>query len=251
MPGIFVTGTDTGVGKTVVAGALAGALRSRGLDVGVMKPVQTGAVRTPAGWVAPDARCLAAAARVEDPMELICPVRLEAPLAPSVAADLEGTPVSVTRILDACRELRGRHRWLIVEGAGGLCVPIRDDYLMSDLARDMELPLLVVARPSLGTINHTLLTLRYAQSAGLPVLGIVIGDYPPEPGLAERTSPAVIERLAGVKVLGMVNHDPGVDSDRGALGRTALQIEKTGVVQNVLEAVQSLSIPGPDGCAQE
>src|SRR5205823_4609969 len=124
MPGIFITGTDTGVGKTAVAAALAGALRSRGLDVGVMKPVQSGAERGPGGLVAPDGHFLAIAAGVEDPPEWVCPVCLEAPLAPSVAAEMEGREIDLGVVFAAYRALRERHDWLIVEGAGGICVPI-------------------------------------------------------------------------------------------------------------------------------
>jgi len=225
--GVFVTGTDTGVGKSVVAGALAGALRRRGVDVGVMKPVQTGATRTANGWDAPDVRFLLRAADLDDPLALVCPVCLEAPLAPSVAAELENRTIHVPDILAAFRALAERHDWLVVEGAGGICVPITANYGMSDLARDMGLPLLIVARPSLGTINHTALTVHFARAAGLSIAGIVIGDYPANPGLAERTSPAEIERLTGVPVLGLFAHDPGVDTDAGEPGGIVAQMEQS------------------------
>src|SRR4051812_17959477 len=117
MRGIFVTGTDTHVGKTVVAGALAGALRRRGLDVGVMRPVATGVPRR--GDPPPDAQFLARLGDVSDPPEWTCPIRLEAPLAPWVAASLEGREISPREILAAYRELESRHEWMIVEGAGG------------------------------------------------------------------------------------------------------------------------------------
>lgn len=225
--GLFVTGTDTGVGKTVVTAALAAALRRRGLDAGVMKPVQTGAEERDGNLYAPDAAFLQAVSGVEDPPEWICPVRLRAPLAPSVAAELEGTEVSLTAIQEAYAQLAARHALILVEGAGGICVPLRNDYLMSDLARDLDLPVLVVARPSLGTINHTVLTVQYARSAGLQVVGVLINNYPAEPGLAERTSPAVIERLAGVPVLGCVPADAGVDESGLSTGTLATQMERS------------------------
>src|SRR6187455_1962253 len=117
MPGVFVTGTDTGVGKTVVAGAIAGAMLGRGMDAGVMKPVATGA--DPGEQLPPDAAFLVRLAGVSDPPDLVCPVRLQAPLAPWVAARLEGREVDVGGILRAYHALRLRHEWLIVEGAGG------------------------------------------------------------------------------------------------------------------------------------
>jgi dethiobiotin synthetase len=232
--GLFVTGTDTGVGKTVVTAALAAALRRRGVDVGVMKPVQTGAVRASDGLIALDARFLAAVAEVDDPPDLVCPVLLEAPLAPSVAAELERRDIHPAEILAAYRELQKRHEAVMVEGAGGICVPITGTYLMSDLAREMELPLLVVARPSLGTINHTVLTVHFARAAGLEVLGVAINNYPADPGLAERTSPAVIEKLAGVPVLGFVAHDPKVDVDTGKAGETVTRMEGSALLERLL-----------------
>jgi dethiobiotin synthetase len=238
-PGVFITGTDTGVGKTVVAAALAGAFRRRGIDVGVMKPVETGVLAAPEGSIAPDARFLAAAASAHDPPELVCPVQLRAPLAPSVAASLEGVEVSVPEILAAYRELRRRHAFLIVEGAGGICVPLTGSYLMADLAREMELPLLVVARPGLGTINHSVLTVRYARAAGLAVLGVVIADYPSDPGPAERTSPAVIEGLAGVPILGFLPHDPELDVDASRTGALAASLDENPILERFLEAVDA------------
>lgn len=202
--GIFVTGTDTGVGKTVITAALAAALRHRGFDAGVMKPVQTGSEPTPVGLTAPDAEYLTRVAGVFDPPELVCPSRFTAPLAPLTAARLADREVDLAAIRAAFRELTARRSPVLVEGAGGLAVPIRKDYLMSDLAADLGLPVVVVARPGLGTINHTLLTVHFARAAGLRVLGIIVNNYPPQPGEAERTSPAVIEEFSGAPILGIV-----------------------------------------------
>lgn len=169
-PGLFVTGTDTGVGKTLVACAVAAALRARGIDVGAMKPVETGV--GPAG--PSDAHALAAAAGDGDPLELVCPQRFALAAAPSVAAAEAGGRVDVDAIRRAFDALAGRHEWLVVEGAGGLLVPLRDDFAMADLAGELALPLLVVARAALGTINHTLLTLEAAAARGLRVAGVVV-----------------------------------------------------------------------------
>ena len=216
--GVFVTGTDTGVVKTVVAAVIAAALRRRGINAGVMKPVQTGALATDTGLVAPDARFLAAVAGVNNPPELVCPVMLEVPVAPSIAAHLEGRLLDPEEILQPYHELRSRHELVVVEGAGGLMVPITASYLMSDLARDMSLPLLIVSRPSLGTINHTALTVAFARAAGLEVLGVVINRYPADPGVAEMTAARAIEHVAQVRVLGLLEECPGVDVDAGEVG---------------------------------
>lgn len=238
MPALFITGTDTGVGKTVFAGALAGALRQRGLDAGVMKPAQTGASRTPSGWLAPDARFLALAAGSTDPPELICPQCFAAPLAPWVAADLEGKVVDLDCIGAAYAELRRRHDWLIVEGAGGLAVPLASDYLMCDLARDLDLPVLVVARGALGTLNHTLLTVSFAQAAGLEVLGVVInvtGDCSLQTAQANGES---LRRLLPVPVLGVFPRDATVDSDAGALGGVIGALECHPILDALLAALR-------------
>jgi dethiobiotin synthetase len=168
--GIFVTGTDTGAGKTLVACALVRGLRSLGLDVGVMKPVETGV-----GAAGPrDALALREAAGVDDPLELVCPFALALPAAPTVAAAAEGRRIDLEVIRRAFATLASRHGCVVVEGAGGLLVPVSDGASMADLARELGLPLLVVARASLGTINHTLLTLEAARTRGLRVAGVVI-----------------------------------------------------------------------------
>lgn len=167
--GVFVTGTDTGVGKTVVACALVSALRERGIDIGVMKPCETGV-----GTEGPlDAIALARAAGDPDPIEQVCPVQLALPAAPSIAAEHEGRVVEIDTLVDGYRRLAGHHDFMVVEGAGGLLVPIRPPTTMADLAHALGLPILVVARASLGTINHTLLTLAEAERRGLGLAGVV------------------------------------------------------------------------------
>lgn len=238
--GLFVTGTDTGVGKTTVAAALAGAMRQRGIGVGVMKPFQTGAVPTEGGWFAPDAQFLVTAAGVDDPMDLVCPVMLEAPLAPSVAANLAGRRVGLADVLPAFDELCRRHPFVIVEGAGGLAVPIDGSLTMRDLARAMRLPLLIVARPSLGTLNHTALTVEYVRAGGLDVAGIVLANYPDAPGLAEQTNPAALESLTSVPLLGLTPHDPDVDSDAGQMGRIVDDMTANPLLERLLARLSEI-----------
>ncbi len=168
--GLFVTGTDTGVGKTAVACALARALRARGVDLGVMKPMETGV--PPEG--PEDARALRDAAGVDDPLDDVCPLRFELPAAPTVAARAEGREVNLALVRAAAERLASRHELLLVEGAGGLLVPAAPGLTMAGLASELGLPLLVVARTRLGTINHTLLTLLAAEHLGLPVLGVAL-----------------------------------------------------------------------------
>jgi len=229
----FITGTDTGVGKSVVTGALAAALRQRGIDCGVMKPAQTGALPSDGGHYAPDAEYLRFVSGVSDPIELICPQMFDEPVAPSVAAEAEGRTVDVAAIHAAFAALAARHEMLLVEGAGGLAVPLRDTYVMADLAREMGLPLIIVARPALGTINHTVLSVEYARLKGLRIAGIIISGYPSQPSLAERTAPTEIERLTGVPILGLLPQMDGVDTDNLQPGNSVEAMVKSGIVERL------------------
>lgn len=169
-PGIFVSGTDTGVGKTVVTTTLVRGLRARGIAAGAMKPIETGV--GPAGPA--DARALLAAAGGADPLEDVCPQRFALPAAPTVAARAEGRSVDLGAVEAAYARLRARHDWLAVEGAGGLLVPAAEGVTMADLALRLGLPVLIVARAALGTINHTRLSVEAARARGLEVRGVVI-----------------------------------------------------------------------------
>jgi dethiobiotin synthetase len=228
MRGIFVTGTDTGVGKTFVACALARALREAGVDVGVMKPIETG---VPAAGPE-DARALRAAAGVEDPLELICPVRFALPASPEAAARAEDRRVSLDAIRDAFDELARRHAFVLVEGAGGLLVPIDAGTDMADLARALDLPLLLVARTALGTVNHTRLSLEVAEARGLEVLGVVLshstgplpdGDLRNLAGLRERLGERLLLELGHRATSPPAESGPrGGDRDGDARAITAL-----------------------------
>ena len=207
MRGIFITGTDTGVGKTYVGAGLAAALHERGIDVGVMKPAETGCGLRRGVLVPRDALKLIKAGGVDDPLDLVNPYRFREPLAPAVAAARDGKMIDVKRIVSAFRTLARKHECMLVEGAGGILVPLTRSHNFLDLARIMNLPVLIVARPALGTINHTLLTIMALHSRRLRIAGIVINHRSRQrPGLAERTGPPVIERLSGVPIIGHVTY---------------------------------------------
>lgn len=211
--GIFVTGTDTGAGKTFVCRGIARALRGRGWDVGVMKPVESGCRRVDGRLVPEDAAFLHEAAGSSDRLEEVNPYSLEHPLAPALAAELEGVDIRVEVIQEAYRRLAERHDLVLVEGAGGLLVPITGNYFMADLARDLGLPLLVVSRAQLGTINHTLLTLSHASRMGIPVLGVVMNNVTAQTGLAESCNAGALQRWIGVPFLGAMPFVAGAGSD--------------------------------------
>ena len=186
--GYFVTATDTGVGKTFVTAGLATALRARGRDVAVFKPVQSGALADdPLG----DAALLGAD----------CVYAFQAPLAPLVAARAEGRQIELEPILERTRELEREHEILLVEGAGGLLVPLSDDLDVAGLAAVLALPLLIVARAGLGTVNHTLLTIEAARARGLEVAGVVLNGDGDE---STDDNPALIEARSGARVLARI-----------------------------------------------
>lgn len=200
--GLFITGTDTGVGKTVSAAAIARAMVSMGIDVGIMKPVETGCRKRNGRLILSDALYLKTAARVSDPLEMITPYPFQAPLAPRAASLLEKTEIDLDTILIAYDQLRRRHSFLIVEGVGGLMVPLTAQADVSDLIRLFELPVLLVARSGLGTLNHTLLTLRYGACLGIRFIGILFNQTTPSSSLADKTNPATLAERTDVPLLG-------------------------------------------------
>jgi dethiobiotin synthetase len=200
--GIFITGTDTGVGKTIVAASLARLLRMNGVNVGVMKPVTSGCREEDGELISDDALLLCQSAGIAC-SEDIAPYRLREPLSPADAARIDGVRIEFARIRSAFDRLAATYDYVIVEGAGGLMVPLAGGLLVADLARELGLPVLVVARPGLGTINHTVLTCFAAQQLGLQVAGVVVNGMPEQPGLAEQSAPHQIGGLCGAPVLGI------------------------------------------------
>jgi dethiobiotin synthetase len=198
--GVFVSGTDTGVGKTVVACALLRALRERGLDAGAMKPMETGV-----GAEGPlDALALREAAGGTDSVDEVCPLRFALPAAPNVAAKHENRAVDLDRVTAAYASLAARHAFMVVEGAGGLLVPTREPDTMADLAGSLGLPVLVVARAALGTINHTRLTLEALAARRLRLAGVVISHCSGPLSGADALNLSVLRDELGERLVGEV-----------------------------------------------
>jgi dethiobiotin synthetase len=197
--GCFVTGTDTGVGKTVVAAALVASLRARGVGVHARKPVMTG---TDEGGAAQDHDVLSAASG--EPRETVAPVRFGPAVSPHLAAALAGSEIDVPALID---DLHAVPATLIVEGIGGLLVPIADGWDVRRLARELGLGVVVAARPGVGTISHTLLTLEAARSAGLDVRAVVLTPWPAQASEVERSNAATIERLGEIEVATLAQVD--------------------------------------------
>jgi dethiobiotin synthetase len=214
--GFFITGTDTGVGKTVIAGALLLVIRSLGISVCGMKPIETGCMKSEnvvqkaesrvkdTLLIPADGMFLKEIADMDDSIDVITPIRFEKPLAPFPASEIEGIPVDIDKIKKAFKDLLRKYDMVVVEGIGGLFVPIKRDYFVLDLIKHFGLPIIIVSRPGLGTINHTLLTVNYAMKEGLNVAGIIINySRPPEKTLAEETNPKVIRQISPVPIIGI------------------------------------------------
>jgi len=201
--GYFITGTDTNVGKTVVTACLLALYREQGIDAGVMKPIETGVDQECSSEANSDAKFLLTISGNGDPIEEICPIRLKPTAAPLQAARITGQTIDISLILENFRRLQAKHDRMLVEGIGGLLVPLTADYSVSDLIKDMNLPLIIVSRFSLGTINHTLLTVKAAQETGVEIAGIIL-NHSEDRSLneVELGQASLIQELSNVPVLG-------------------------------------------------
>lgn len=205
IPAVLVTGTDTGIGKTLVAGAIGNWFHRRGYRVSVLKPCATGCVRRREGLVSEDAEFLAHCAEARFPLDVICPQCYAEPLAPAVAAERARQPLDWEAINRSISAMSRESDVMVVEGVGGLMVPMDAKHTFRDVAVWLGAPAVVVARPGLGTINHTLLTVEALRRAEVPVAGVVINRYPAEnAGVAEETNLRSIERWGKVPVLCVV-----------------------------------------------
>ncbi|MBI2684244.1 MAG: dethiobiotin synthase [Actinobacteria bacterium] len=210
-----MAGTDTGVGKTVVTAALALCARAADRSVVALKPAQTG----DDGTILPDATFVQRVVGTTEPYDAVCPYSLRAPLAPAAAASLESRRLDPAVVVDHHRSLAGRYDLVLVEAAGGLLVPFSDGVAMIDFPRLLNLPVVLVVRPGLGTLNHTLLSLEALDRRAITTLGIVIAAFPDAPSLDHLTNPGVLSRLSPVPILGVLPFDPDLDTEAGRIGR--------------------------------
>jgi len=218
-PGLFITGTDTGVGKTLVAGAIAGILSEQHLKVGVFKPVATGCRHSREGLVSSDAEFLAFCANCEYPLSVVSPACFVTPAAPLVSANCQGQTVDLEHIASAYEYICSSSDVVIVEGIGGVRVPVTADTDVLDLAVQFHLAVVIVCRATLGTINHTLLTIDAIRSADLKLAGVVINGYNEAAAdTAERTCAEVIAGCGNVNILAVVPFDETADVETGNLG---------------------------------
>jgi dethiobiotin synthetase len=200
----FITGTDTGVGKTVVTALLAVALRRAGLTVGVLKPAETGCLQPDGHLIPQDATFLRDAAACEAPIEIVCPYQLRAPLTPALAAEHEGVTIDVEDIRASFTRLARDHDVVLVEGAGGLLSPVTAEYAALDLAEILDTPLLVVAANRLGVINHAALTVSEIRRRGVPLRGLILNQVTSRDDLATDSNAAALRRWVDAPLLATI-----------------------------------------------
>ncbi|EXX89500.1 dethiobiotin synthase [Paenibacillus darwinianus] len=200
--GLFIAGTDTGVGKTIITAALTAALRADGVNAGIWKPVQSGA---PLGSGITDAERLISASGIEELPQAVAPFTFDAPLTPMLAAKQAGVTLVLQKLLDGGEPLVQRYDALLVEGAGGVAVPLTDEHLVIDFIAHLGIPVLIVARSGLGTINHTILTASLLRQRSIPIIGVILNDGEQTAACndpSRDTNAELIERFSGLKVLG-------------------------------------------------
>jgi len=222
--GIFITGTDTGVGKTLIAGAIAKILSEKGKKIGVFKPVATGCKKTKKGLINEDAQFLARCASGKLGLDLVNPVTFKAPASPFACEKAENKKADFKKIADAYKEICQNSDFVIVEGIGGVKVPITGRFNVLDLAKAFKLPVVIVARSKLGTINHTLLTIDAIRSAGLLLAGVVINGYDEKTiDYAEKSNAQLIAKLGKVKILAVVPFDDKTNMKKFIIGKKVLK----------------------------
>lgn len=202
MQGVFITGTDTGVGKTAVAAGLAWAMRKRKVNVGVMKPFATASRFFSKKYRSGDTSALALAAAATESDREINPFFCRPAASPLMASQIEKIPApDLEKAFGALQKLARRHEFVIVEGIGGIMVPLTEEYVVADFARLIALPTIIIAKPFVGTLNHTLLTVMACREFGLKIHGIIVNMMPQKPSIIEQRTPEMIEETTGIRVL--------------------------------------------------
>ena len=201
--------------KRLLLTSLASCLKLNSKTVNVIKPLQTGTVLP--GLIDIEFAYKVLGEFYE--IDKVCPYRFSDPLAPYVASNLESRDIDIERIKDLIYESINNFDVTLIEGAGGLLVPIKEDYFMADLVRETDLELAIVIRPDLGTLNHTLLTVKHARSKGIKILGLIVSNFPKKPDLAQKTNIELLEKLSGEMIIGFLPAFDDIDVEKGKTGR--------------------------------
>lgn len=203
MKSYFITGTDTGVGKTTITAALAACIKKTGVDVGVMKPIATGITRK-SGFKSSDVSILCQASGVDDAEDLMNPIFMPLPASPYDVKKILQLKFDKKIIFESFEKLKHKHEMLLVEGIGGIMTPILSNYFVADLIKEMNLETIIVTRSTLGTLNHTVMTVKTCHDYKIPIKGIIVNNYDENGSPAEKNSPSTIYEITNVPILGIL-----------------------------------------------
>lgn len=225
--GLFITGTDTGVGKTLISGGIAKVMSDEGVKVGCFKPISTGCdIAADGSLISTDARFLQKYSNVELDLDIINPIRYKVPAAPIVSAQVENKPINFNDIIDPYYEIVEKSKFVIVEGIGGVRVPLDRDVDVLDLMKEFDLPVILVTRPDLGTLNHTLLTIDAVRGANLELAGVIISGYNPKTkDIAEKTVEQTIIACGDIDVMAVVPHYPNASTENCEIANSHFALE--------------------------
>jgi len=202
--GVFITGTDTEIGKTTIAAGLAWLLSKNNIKVGVMKPFATSSRTYSKLYKSHDTAILAKAANIKESDRILNPVFFRLPASPLMAADLMSSSVDLNSVIEKFSFLKKKYQFTVVEGIGGIMVPITTRVTVVDIIKKMNLPIIIVSSPKLGSINHTILTINACKENKVPIMGIIFNQMPEEPSIVESLTPKYIERLTGIKTISII-----------------------------------------------
>ncbi|UFU00226.1 dethiobiotin synthase [Radiobacillus kanasensis] len=232
MTGVFITATSKDIGKTVLTTCLTYALNKKGIDTVPYKPVQCGAVQKGERWVSPDVEVYR---NVYQPEEELNTYLYKPQFSPHLAAQLANNPIDPKKIVAQYKKLKQDHEFVLVEGSGGLAVPLIDEfYGNAELVKDLNLPLIIVASAKVGTLNHTAMTVTYAKSKNIDVKGIILNNYPENPSEGIKENPLMLEKMTGIPVIGIVPQIENVESklkDLATLDRMTANIDLDYIVK--------------------
>ncbi len=211
MKSLFITGTDTDVGKTYVTAGLAVTLRKMGVDVGIMKPFAAGTPQKK-GFKSEDVEILSKAAQISDPENLVNPQFFKMAASPYTAAQKLKVKVKITNALSSFKKLSKLHELILVEGMGGIMTPIMKNYFVANMIKEMNLPAVIVTRTKIGTVNHTIMTCKMCEQFNIPIKGIIINNFDSN-GYAVSILKRDLQKLTGVKVLGTLPYIENLSDD--------------------------------------
>lgn len=238
--GIFITGTDTDAGKTVVTAGLMYLLRKEGYNSCYFKSALSGAVENGNELIPGDTRFVKTVSGLKEDINVITPYIFKIPVSPHLAARLENNPIDIDVIKEKFINLKNKYDYIVAEGSGGLIVPITEEgYMMYDLIKDLKMDVIVVARAGLGTINHTVLTVKYAQSLGIDVKGIIINGYE-KPNICHDDNIKTIQKLTNVPVLAVIPKMENIDVEKSEIGNMKEEFERNVDIETILECMKEI-----------